>query len=48
MAENRIKRENDTREGTTRKKAWQRPELLPSPEAEAGYEIGRASCRERV
>jgi hypothetical protein len=37
MAENRIKRENDTREGTTRKKAWQRPELLPSPEAEAGY-----------
>lgn len=37
MAENRIKRENETREVTTQKKAWQRPELLPSPDAESGY-----------
>ena len=29
MAENHINREHKTREKTTRKKAWQRPEVLP-------------------
>ena len=37
MAENRIDRELETRERTTRKKAWQRPETLPSPNPEPGY-----------
>ena len=32
MAENRIKRDSETRETTTRKRSWQRPEVLPSPE----------------
>lgn len=30
MADNRINREQNTREKETRKKAWQRPEILPS------------------
>ncbi len=38
MADNRINRELETRERTTRKKAWTRPELLPSPTPEAGYD----------
>jgi len=38
MAGNRINRELETRERTTRKKAWTRPELLPSPTPEAGYD----------
>jgi len=37
MAQNRIDREQTTREKTTHKKAWQRPEVLPSPEPEDGY-----------
>jgi hypothetical protein len=37
MAENRIDRELETREKTTRKKAWRRPETLPSPNPEPGY-----------
>ena len=37
MAENRLDRELETREITTRKKAWQRPETLPSPNPEPGY-----------
>ena len=37
MAENRINRELETRERTVRKKAWQRPEVLPSPNPEPGY-----------
>lgn len=37
MAENRINRELQTREKTTRKKSWQRPETLPSPTPEDGY-----------
>lgn len=37
MAENRIDRELQTREKTTRKKSWQRPETLPSPTPEDGY-----------
>ena len=46
MANNRIKvdesrthREHVTREKTTRKRAWQRPEVLPSPTPEPGYEF---------
>jgi hypothetical protein len=39
MAENRINRELETREKTVRKRAWQRPELLPSPNPEPGYEF---------
>ena len=37
MAENILDRELETRERTTRKKAWQRPETLPSPNPEPGY-----------
>jgi hypothetical protein len=39
MAENRIDRELKSREKTTRKKAWMRPEVLPSPNPEPGYEF---------
>ena len=38
MAENRINRELETRDKNVRKRSWQRPETLPSPEPEAGYE----------
>ena len=38
MAENRLNRELETRETTTRKRTWQRPELLPSPTPEEGYD----------
>ena len=38
MAENRIDRELETRERTVRKRSWQRPEVLPSPNPEAGYD----------
>ena len=37
MAENRINRELQTREKTARKRAWTRPELLPTPTPQAGY-----------
>ncbi len=37
MAENRLNRENETREKVARKKSWQRPEVLPSPNPEPGY-----------
>ena len=37
MAENRLNRELETREKTTRKKAWNRPEVLPTPNPEPGY-----------
>ena len=37
MAENRIDRELEKREKTVRKKAWKRPETLPSPNPQAGY-----------
>ena len=37
MANNRIDREQTTREKTVQKKAWQRPEILPSPTLEDGY-----------
>jgi len=39
MAENRISRELESREKTTRRRAWQRPEVLPSPNPEPGYEF---------
>ena len=37
MAENRLNRELETREKTTRKKSWTRPEALTSPTPEEGY-----------
>ena len=37
MAENRIDRELTNRETTTRKRAWTRPEVLPSPTPQPGY-----------
>ena len=37
MAENRLNRENTTREKNVRKRAWQRPETLPSPIPQDGY-----------
>jgi len=37
MAENRINRELDTRDKNVRKKAWMRPETLPSPIFQDGY-----------
>jgi len=39
MAENRKDRELETRERTVRKKAWTRPEVLPSPNPEPGYDF---------
>ena len=37
MVENRINREATTREKVVRKRAWTRPEVLPSPNPEPGY-----------
>lgn len=39
MADNRINREQTTREKTVRKRSWQRPEVLPNPEPEDGYKF---------
>jgi len=39
MAENRLDRELDTREKTARRKSWTRPETLPTPLPEDGYEF---------
>lgn len=39
MADNRIQREQESREKTARRQSWQRPELLPSPTPEDGYEF---------
>ena len=39
MADNRIKRDADTRETKTRTRSWQRPEVLPSPTPEDGYDF---------
>ena len=39
MAENRIKRDSETRETKTRTRSWQRPEVLPSPTPQDGYEF---------
>lgn len=38
MAETRVARDNTTREKTARKRLWQRPDVLPSPTPEPGYE----------
>jgi hypothetical protein len=37
MATNKIDREVDNREFSERPKQWQRPELLPEPDKQAGY-----------
>ena len=37
MAENRTNRELETRDRNVRKKAWTRPETLPSPTPQDGY-----------
>ena len=39
MAENRTPREIETREKVVRKKAWTRPEVLPTPNPEPGYKF---------
>ncbi len=39
MSQNRTPREIETRETTVRKKAWNRPEVLPSPNPEPGYQF---------
>ena len=39
MAENRTNRELETREKTARKRAWNRPDVLPNPNPEPGYEF---------
>jgi len=39
MAENRLNRELETREKTVRKRSWVRPETLPSPTPEEGYDF---------
>jgi len=37
MAENRLSREIENREASTRKKAWAPPQLLPSPNPQPGW-----------
>jgi hypothetical protein len=37
MAENRISRDEETRTKDARKKAWERPQVLPNPNPEEGY-----------
>jgi hypothetical protein len=37
MAENRLDRNLETRERTQRKRAWRRPEVLPTPNPEPGF-----------
>lgn len=39
MAENRLDRELETRHTKQRKAAWVKPELLPSPKPQEGYEF---------
>lgn len=39
MAENRLNREQETREKTVRKRSWQRAEILPVPNPEDGYDF---------
>lgn len=38
MAENRLNRELDTREKAARKRSWVRPDTLPTPLPEEGYQ----------
>lgn len=37
MADNRVKRDSETREKEVQKRSWVRPESLPSPSPEPGY-----------
>ena len=37
MADNRLDRKHETREKSTRKRSWRRPEVLPTPDAQDGY-----------
>jgi len=37
MADNRLDRKLETREKSTRKRSWRRPEVLPTPDAQDGY-----------
>ena len=37
MADNRLERSHTTREKTVRKRAWRRPEVLPTPDPQDGY-----------
>jgi hypothetical protein len=39
MAETRTNRELETRDKNVRRRSWQRPELLPTPNPEPGYEF---------
>jgi len=39
MAENRLNRDLETREKTSRKRNWVRPDTLPTPTPEPGYEF---------
>ena len=39
MAETRTNRELETRDKNVRRRSWQRPELLPAPNPEPGYEF---------
>jgi hypothetical protein len=39
MAENRLKRDAETREKTVHKKAWARPTVLPDPIPQDGYKF---------
>lgn len=39
MAENRLDRELDSRERKTRRRSWARPELLPTPNPEPGWDF---------
>lgn len=50
MAENRLNRELETREKTARKRNWVRPDTLPSPTPEEGYQYHwvRVSTRGEV
>jgi hypothetical protein len=38
MAENRLNRELETRDKTVRKRSWIRPDTLPTPNPEEGYQ----------
>jgi hypothetical protein len=39
MSQNRTNRELETRDTTVRKKLWNRPEVLPTPNPEPGYQF---------